>query len=358
MFLPKAHKVLFPPLFWALTACGDPGSGVELEAEVGSTSAAIVGGWAATTEQIFATVEIRHTGATSGFCSGALISPLLVATAAHCTVTEPEPGIVHPAAPSSLRVIAGHLSSFSVDGTMVRAVSEIRVHEEYNHDFIMGRSRAGAGKGGIGSPNDIALLFLSTPFDKIPNAPMLSQTEMDKLVRHGDLGFVAGYGTYDVEEDLSGELHISDAIIDILGPQELLTRRPDQMGDSCYGDSGGPFYMPTEYGDFLLGLVSRGRSDVSRDCGDGGVYTLLSAYLPWISQTAGDRLAPRLLPDTEPIAFRPPGAETYTAPARAELSGIRSCDASRSKAGSALPTFLLFAGLIWIQRRFTGAPAG
>ena len=355
MFLSKAHKAVFAPLLWVLAACGDPGAALDVEGEVGSTSAAIVGGWAATTEQIFATVEIRRAGAASGFCAGALISPLLIATAAHCVVIEPELGVVQAAPPGSLQVAAGHLSSSSLDASMVRAVHEIRVHEAYDHDFIMGRSRAGAGKGGIGSPNDIALLFLATPYDGIPNAPMLSSTEGEELVRHGDLGFVAGYGVYDLDEDLSGELYISDAIIDILGPRELLTRRPDQMGDSCYGDSGGPFYVPTEYGDFLVGLVSRGRSDVERDCGDGGVYTLLSAYLPWIEQTAGVRFAPRLLPETEPVAFRPAGAQAYTAPPGAELDRIRSCAVSQSNTGAPLSAFLIFAGLIWMQRRISRA---
>jgi len=351
MFLPRPRTALFVPVLWVLAACGDPDAGLDFEGDVDSTSAAIVGGWAATTEQIFATVEIRRIGATSGFCSGALISPLLVATAAHCVVIEPEPGIVEVAEPGSLQIVAGHLSSSSVDSSMVRVVIELRVHEAYDHDFIMGRSRTGAGQGGIGSPNDIALLFLATSFDGIPNAPMLSPTEAEKLVRHGDVGFVAGYGIYNVDEDLSGELYISDAIIDILAREELLTRRPDQMGDSCYGDSGGPFYVPTEYGDFLVGLVSRGRSDVERDCGDGGVYTLLSAYLPWIEQTAGARFAPRLLPETEPVAFRPAGAQTYIAPLGAELNRIRSCTASQSHTDAPLSAFLLFAGMIWMQRR-------
>ena len=353
MLRPKAYKALFAPLFWVLAACGDPGAAFDLDGEVDSASAAIVGGWAATTEQIFATVEIRRTGGASGFCSGALISPLLVATAAHCAVIEPELGMVQAAPPGSLQVVAGHLSSSTADSSMTRGILEIRVHEEYDHDFIMGRSRAGAGKGGIGSPNDIALLFLATPFDWIPNAPMMARTEAEEMVRHGDIGFVAGYGIYNVDGHLSGELYISDAIIDVLGEQELLTRRPDQMGDSCYGDSGGPFYVPTEYGDFLVGLVSRGRSDVNRDCGDGGVYTLLSAYLPWIEQTAGPRFAPRLLPDTEPIAFRPAGAEAYIAPASAELDRIRSCAVSRSNTSAPLSAFLLLAGLIWMQRRLS-----
>ena len=240
------------------------------------------------------TVEIRRAGASAGFCSGTLISPSIVVTAAHCAVVEPEVGVIRTAAPGTLQVVAGHLASHAAASSMLRSVFEVKVHEDYDHDFIMGRSRSGAGQGGIGSPNDIALLFLSVPFREIPSAPMLDAKHEKELVHHGDVGFVAGYGVYDLDDDLTGELYISDAVIDILGQQELLTRRSDQLGDSCYGDSGGPLYVPTEKGDFLVGLVSRGRSDVKRDCGDGGVYTLLSAYLPWIAETAGDRFEPEL----------------------------------------------------------------
>jgi hypothetical protein len=265
-------------------------------------------------------------------------------------VVENESGSLRAAKPSSLQVVAGHLSSASIDPDMVRQVTGVRVHEAYDHDYIMGRSRTGAGKGGIGSPNDLALLFISKPYDAIPNAPMLSRDESQELVHHGDLGFVAGYGVYDLEADLSGELHISDAIIDILGPRELLTRRADQLGDSCFGDSGGPFYLPTEYGDFLVGLVSRGRSDVRRDCGDGGVYTLLSSYLPWIAETAGARFAPRLLPETTPVAFRPEGAEIYVSPQGADLDRIHSCAASDDETNAPLAAMLLLGFAMVLQR--------
>lgn len=348
MSLPKAYKALLLPCLIALGGCGDPSP-----ADIGSTDSAIVGGWAATTDQIFATIELRRAGAKNGFCSGVLISPLVVATAAHCAVIEQENGVVRPAASGALQVVAGHLSQDSIESENIRTVIQVRVHEGYDHDFIMGRSREGAGKGGLGSPNDIALLFLAYPFDNITNAPMIDIAMADELVRHGDVGYVAGYGTFDVEEDLSGELYISDAIIDILGARELLTRRPDQLGDSCYGDSGGPFYVPTDQGDFLVGLVSRGRSDVERDCGDGGVYTLLSAYLPWIEETAGERFDPQLPPDSIAIAFRPDGSE-YVPPSRTELVG--RCSASSP--GSPMPwcSVLLVLSAVWGQRRFSLRP--
>ncbi len=350
MFHPDAHMPsLLLPWFVLLGACGDPSAFDQ--GPIVSTEAAVVGGWAATHDQIFATVEIRRLGAKSGFCSGALISPALVATAAHCAVVESEPGVVIPATPGSLRVVAGHLSSASADVSMVRSVIEVHVHDDYDHDFIMGRSRSGAGKGGIGSPNDIALFVLSAPFEDIPNAPLLPAEQADALTGHGDVGYVAGYGIYDIEQKLAGELYISDAIIDILGPKELLTRRTDQFGDSCFGDSGGPFYLPTDYGDFLVGLVSRGRSDVGRDCGDGGAYTLLSAHLDWIQTAAGEYFAPRVLPEATSIAFLPEGAEAYVAPPNASLNRIRGCSSSRGRTDAPLTAMVSLLALVLVQRR-------
>ena len=352
----QAYKALVVTLLGIALGCGEMPNTADWDEEIGQISANVVGGWAATDQQIFATVEIRHAGASVGFCSGALISPLVVATAAHCAVVEPEVGAVRAAAPGTLEVVAGHLASRTADAGMVRPVFEVRVHENYDHDFIMGRNRSGAGQGGIGSPNDIALLLLASPFDGIPNAPLLSKEREQELIHHGDLGFVAGYGVYDLDDKLNGELYISDAVIDILGPQELLTRRLDLLGDSCYGDSGGPLYVPTEEGDFLVGLVSRGRSDVTRDCGDGGVYTLLSAHLPWIAKAAGSRFQPSSAMGSSEGSFLADGADPISVPKGGSLHRASACAAFSPTAGerspiSALGLLLGFALLSPLLRR-------
>lgn len=350
---PTAYRALFVTLLGITLGCGDP-SEIAWEDEVGAATPKVVGGWAATTDQIFATVEIRHAGSSSGFCSGTLISPSLVVTAAHCAVVEPEMGVTHAAPPNSLQVVAGHLASLTVDSSMVRSVFQVHVHESYDHDFIMGRSRSGAGQGGIGSPHDIALLFLTAPFEELPNAPMLSAERSPELIHHGDVGFVAGYGVYDLDEDLTGELYISDAVIDILGQQELMTRRSDSLGDSCYGDSGGPLYVATDEGEFLVGLVSRGRSDVERDCGDGGVYTLLSAYLPWIVHTAGHRFEPLNMPDGD-FSFLAEGADPVSVPKGGALERVNSCAAASSTAGERSPVsaMALLAAFVLFRRRLS-----
>ena len=351
---PKAYKALFVTLLGITLGCGDPSDAANWGDEVGSTEQKVVGGWAATNDQIFATVEIRRAGANSGFCSGTLISPSVVVTAAHCAVVEPEAGVTHPADPSSLQVVAGHLTSRAVDSAMVRSVFQVHVHEGYDHDFIMGRSRSGAGQGGIGSPHDIALLLLTVPFEELPNAPMLTAARSPALLRHGDVGFVAGYGVYDLDDDLTGQLYISDAVIDILGRQELMTRRADSLGDSCYGDSGGPLYVPTDDGEFLVGLVSRGRSDVKRDCGDGGVYTLLSAYLPWIAETAGSRFDPKAAAEDD-LSFLAEGADPVDVPKGGALRRVGSCAASSSTPGSRTPVsaLTLLCGFVLFRRRLS-----
>jgi len=57
--------------------------------------------------------------------------------------------------------------------------------------------------------------------------------------------------------------------------------------DTCFGDSGGPAYLVTDRGDFLVGLTSRGWSDVTVPCADGGIYVRPDAVMDWIETTAG-----------------------------------------------------------------------
>jgi len=350
----KAYKALAVALLGITLGCGDVSNTADWEDEIDHIEANVVGGWAATDQQIFATVEIRHAGASVGFCSGTLISPLIVVTAAHCAVVEHEVGDVRASGLGTLEVVAGHLASRTAQPGMIRPVFEVRVHEGYDHDFIMGRNRSGAGQGGIGSPNDIALLLLASPFDGIPNAPLLTREREQELVHHGDVGFVAGYGIYDLDDKLNGELYISDAVIDIIGPKELLTRRLDQLGDSCYGDSGGPLYVPTDEGDFLVGLVSRGRSDVQRDCGDGGVYTLLSAHLPWIAEAAGSRFQPSNPMGSSEGSFLAEGADPISVSKGGSLHRVGACAAFSSTSGDRSPIAALglLLGFALFRRSF------
>ena len=57
--------------------------------------------------------------------------------------------------------------------------------------------------------------------------------------------------------------------------------------DTCNGDSGGPAYLNlsdgSQRGIFkVAGLTSRAANSSTVNCGDGGIYTLIPAYLPWL----------------------------------------------------------------------------
>jgi MYXO-CTERM domain-containing protein len=71
--------------------------------------------------------------------------------------------------------------------------------------------------------------------------------------------------------------------------------------DSCFGDSGGPLYLTTDIGDFLVGVTSRGYDDAGRLCGEGGIYTRPDAVIDWIEEESGQSI-PRATCNEPPVA--------------------------------------------------------
>jgi endonuclease G len=70
--------------------------------------------------------------------------------------------------------------------------------------------------------------------------------------------------------------------------------------DTCFGDSGGPLYLLTPDGDFLVGATSRGYPGAPWDepCLYGGVYTRPDAVLDWLEAQVG--------PIAKPVCNLPP----------------------------------------------------
>lgn len=74
--------------------------------------------------------------------------------------------------------------------------------------------------------------------------------------------------------------------------------------DACYGDSGGPLYLPTEDGDFLVGLTSRGANGNDYPCGEIGIYVRADAFIDWVEEETDRELAkPDCTPNAPPEAF-------------------------------------------------------
>ena len=68
---------------------------------------------------------------------------------------------------------------------------------------------------------------------------------------------------------------------------EFVAGAPLLDRDSCNGDSGGPAYIQAEDGWYLAGATSRATASSRRPCGDGGIYTTVSAHLEWVRSVPG-----------------------------------------------------------------------
>jgi hypothetical protein len=159
---------------------------------------------------------------------------------------------------------------------------------------------------------------------------------------------LGGYGVYELEPERTGVFYRGTSALERVGAFELMTSRDAEgLGtDSCFGDSGGPLYW-TDPDDriYVVGVVSRGTEDTDFDCGDGGIYTRVDAYLEFIAEAQAGR-APR-------CAVEDNAGDAGVAPsAQGSLRGGAACAA---RAGGAPPTrslTLVLCGLLgWGRRR-------
>lgn len=189
-------------------------------------------------------------------CTGTLVHPEIVITAAHCVLT---PGANTP---------INFGENWSASARTVTA--QCQPHPEYNDGDSFGR--------------DIAFCRLTTPVDDVPLVPVLMGCGTQALTGGQEVA-VVGFG---VADDSAGD-----------GPKRQVFTTINSMADdeafvggggkdSCQGDSGGPVYMPMADGSWrVFGITSYGG-----DCGGGGYYSLMHVGVPWIEQTSGVDITP------------------------------------------------------------------
>jgi secreted trypsin-like serine protease len=226
---------------------------------------AIVGGGVPSSEGIGRSV-LTIVGSRGNFCSGALVAPRLVLTAAHCV----QPGATYK------------IVEYGADRQpQLRDVRNVAVHPAFSMQ-AMTAHRATA---------DVALLQLEAP-PKGKNAAALSVPQLPIVV--GSRFTIAGIGVTIRGEGSSGGTIRVAGLVATGQPGTLQIRLVDPVGQgardglgACTGDSGGPAFEDRQGSTAIIGVISWSTGpNGSAGCGGLTGVTPLTLYRDWIVQTA------------------------------------------------------------------------
>lgn len=221
---------------------------VVLSLSLATPAEAIVNGQVAPTGSLINkhTVMVRLG---KSLCSGTLLAPDIVITAAHCLEN----------------IRSGVTVHFGVQGERgQRPVIRFRAHPGYK-----------------GFANDMAILRITggLPAGSGP-APVLDESP-GQIPRDRKI-IAAGYG--------DTQAHVGDVGLLRYAPLEIMGTHEDQVvlrghgTSTCFGDSGGPAFLDHEGELILFGVVS-GSLASGESCGGTLIFNRLDAHADWITQT-------------------------------------------------------------------------
>ena len=233
-------------------------------------------------------------------CSGTVVSPMLVLTAAHCA-EDISSGTIAPAA--AFRVVTGALDWTASGSGQVLSVSQVLIDPAFDAATL---------------DDDAALLVLTAP-TRAPAIALAGPSE-SSLLTAGTPAAIAGWGyTYGSETTPPTSLYWGSTVVQstayctqqetldgvLYDPAENVCASdvPRFAVAACHGDSGGPLVATAPGGATVqIGITSHG--DPNCSAAYPSVFTRADAVSGWVAQQIS--LTPA--PSDPPAAPAEPGA--------------------------------------------------
>lgn len=232
-----------------------------------------------------------QTTITSVMCTGTLIAPDVVLTAAHCvdptgltfgfgTVTRAD---FYVSFEPDLTALANQGETPAPIPASAIPVREALAHPEFRLDVMTAENVNGPGEF-----KDVGLLFLDVKIEDIEPELVITEAQAQGALVVGAAVDIAGWGQQTVTADpftppppgTVGKKICGTSTINEVGPFEMQIGADSSTTRKCHGDSGGPTYLVVDGVRRVVGITSHAYD--AEDCNKGGVDTRVDVWLSWI----------------------------------------------------------------------------